>query len=81
MKDVFDWTPPTKEHIALVSEIVYAVWDRSAGIVAAIIAGCAEKTQRLRKSMGGVTCGVDGSVYCLNPLYQVNFISGRKMPP
>eukprot|EP01069_Polyplicarium_translucidae_P003501 Polyplicarium_translucidae@DN2330_c0_g1_i1.p1 len=66
---LWDWTPPV-ETVKIVQHLATMVFDRSAALAAVAIAGMAKKTGRLSPAMGGMTCGIDGSVYTCNEWYQ-----------
>lgn len=46
------------------------VFRRSAAVSAVAIAAMAKATGRLQTAMGGLTVGIDGSLYTLNPTYR-----------
>eukprot|EP01055_Gregarina_sp_Pseudo9_P000373 Gregarina_sp_Pseudo_9__372@NODE_1240_length_1747_cov_256_183255_g1166_i0_p1_GENE_NODE_1240_length_1747_cov_256_183255_g1166_i0NODE_1240_length_1747_cov_256_183255_g1166_i0_p1_ORF_typecomplete_len485_score95_80Hexokinase_2/PF03727_16/2e48Hexokinase_1/PF00349_21/3_8e47PRRSV_Env/PF02340_15/0_17PRRSV_Env/PF02340_15/13_NODE_1240_length_1747_cov_256_183255_g1166_i0851539 len=69
MMQEWDWSV-NKEDLKVIKQIVDAVFDRSAGMTAVVVAAMAKKTKRLQPAMGGVTVGVDGSMYTKNPKYQ-----------
>lgn len=68
-QDLWDWNPPT-EALPVLQQLVRAVFTRSAAISAALIAGMCKATGRLQPAMGGLTVGLDGSLYVLNESYQ-----------
>lgn len=43
---------------------------RSAAVSAVAIAAMAKSTGRLTRAMGGLTVGIDGTLYVQNPVYQ-----------
>eukprot|EP01071_Lankesteria_metandrocarpae_P012667 Lankesteria_metandrocarpae@DN6140_c0_g1_i1.p1 len=53
----------------IVKNLFTMVFDRSAALSAALIAGMAKRTRRLQPAMGGLTVGIDGSLYTQNPWY------------
>eukprot|EP01054_Gregarina_sp_Poly1_P000095 Gregarina_sp_Poly_1__94@NODE_1020_length_5329_cov_521_329913_g711_i0_p1_GENE_NODE_1020_length_5329_cov_521_329913_g711_i0NODE_1020_length_5329_cov_521_329913_g711_i0_p1_ORF_typecomplete_len507_score81_43Hexokinase_2/PF03727_16/2_1e50Hexokinase_1/PF00349_21/1_7e47ROK/PF00480_20/0_14ROK/PF00480_20/1_7e03_NODE_1020_length_5329_cov_521_329913_g711_i01861523 len=69
MKQEWNWNL-NNEDLKVVKSIVDVVFDRSAGMTAVTVAALAKKTKRLQPAMGGVTVGVDGSMYKKNEKYQ-----------
>eukprot|EP00382_Lankesteria_abbotti_P001216 CAMPEP_0113844314 /NCGR_PEP_ID=MMETSP0372-20130328/176_1 /TAXON_ID=340204 /ORGANISM="Lankesteria abbotti" /LENGTH=509 /DNA_ID=CAMNT_0000813319 /DNA_START=70 /DNA_END=1599 /DNA_ORIENTATION=- /assembly_acc=CAM_ASM_000359 len=53
-----------------IRRICYAVFDRSAALAACVIAACARKSGKLQPAMGGLTVGIDGSLYKCNKFYR-----------
>lgn len=76
----------TFDHTELewIKAICTVVFERAAAMAALIIAGAAIKSGRLQEAMGGVTAGVDGSLYKCNPFLRedlrryLNIILGEK---
>lgn len=58
------------EQLSAVRDICLAVMDRAAALASVIIAACAIKTGRLQKAFGGVSIGIDGSLYKKNAFIQ-----------
>ncbi|XP_055389109.1 hexokinase-like [Condylostylus longicornis] len=69
LEEMWQWTPP-QEHVERVKALFVAVFDRSAALASVMIAALAKKTGRLQPAMGGLTVGVDGSLYTQNILYR-----------
>eukprot|EP00917_Polyrhabdina_sp_WS-2016_P018207 GHVP01039314.1.p1 GENE.GHVP01039314.1~~GHVP01039314.1.p1 ORF type:complete len:507 (-),score=73.98 GHVP01039314.1:85-1557(-) len=55
---------------SFIQSLINSAFSRSAGLGAAVVAGMAHKTGRLSAGMGGLTCGIDGSLYTQNKFYQ-----------
>lgn len=74
----------TQRELVWVREICVAVFNRAAALTATMIAACALATGRLRDAVGGVTVGVDGSLFKCNYFLQLdirrylNLILGEK---
>lgn len=66
---MWDWSP-SDNYVGMIKTLFTTVFDRSAALAAAAIAGMAKKTGRLQPAMGGLTVGVDGSLYTQNEKYQ-----------
>lgn len=73
-----EWTPSTEELI-VVKRLVDGLFRRSALLVATIVAALCKKTNRLQRALGGVTVGVDGSMFTKNPKYRDQVSLGLKM--
>lgn len=58
------------DDLLIVSRISTAVMDRSAAIAAILVAACAHKTGRLQAAFGGLSVGIDGSLYKKNSEYR-----------
>ncbi|XP_055388868.1 hexokinase-like [Condylostylus longicornis] len=56
--------------LGVIHRIATAVMDRSARLAAVLISGCARKTGRLQAAFGGLSVGIDGSLYKRNPWYR-----------
>lgn len=69
LHDLWDWTPP-KDYVQKVQQLFTKVFDRSAALASVVIAGMARQTGRLQPALGGVTVGVDGSLYTRNEKYR-----------
>lgn len=69
LKVMWDWSP-SDEYVRMVKKLFTTVFDRSAALAAVVIAGMGKKTERLQPAMGGLTVGVDGSLYTQNEKYQ-----------
>eukprot|EP01071_Lankesteria_metandrocarpae_P007172 Lankesteria_metandrocarpae@DN4606_c0_g1_i1.p1 len=61
---------PTDKQCADMKSICQVIYDRSAALSAVAIAACAKKTGRLQPAMGGLTVGIDGSLYKCNKFYR-----------
>eukprot|EP01057_Protomagalhaensia_wolfi_P002638 Protomagalhaensia_wolfi_Nauph_80__2637@NODE_277_length_2952_cov_21_849983_g207_i0_p1_GENE_NODE_277_length_2952_cov_21_849983_g207_i0NODE_277_length_2952_cov_21_849983_g207_i0_p1_ORF_typecomplete_len509_score115_86Hexokinase_1/PF00349_21/3_2e52Hexokinase_2/PF03727_16/3e50_NODE_277_length_2952_cov_21_849983_g207_i03051831 len=58
------------EELQRVQGLCAAVYDRAAALAAMLICGTATKTGRLQQAMGGVTVGIDGSLYKCNEFFR-----------
>ncbi|KAH0487891.1 MAG: uncharacterized protein KVP18_002170 [Porospora cf. gigantea A] len=70
MKQHWDWEVADEGHLRIIYKLISAVFQRSAVLAAICVAAIAKKTRRLQPAMGGLTLGVDGSLFCMNPKYQ-----------
>jgi len=68
LEGLWEWEVP-KEDRVIVKRLFSMVFDRSAALAASVIAGMAKKTRRLLPAMGGLTVGIDGSLYTQNVWY------------
>eukprot|EP01069_Polyplicarium_translucidae_P011695 Polyplicarium_translucidae@DN425_c0_g1_i1.p1 len=59
-----------QHHLQIVRDICTAVYDRSAYLVAGLVAATAMKTGYLQPAKGGVTVAIDGSLYRMNACYR-----------
>jgi len=75
VKEVFDWDisdwPEAEKR--MIYKLIGAVFDRSATIAALMTAVFADRTRHLQPALGGVTVGVDGSLYLKNEKYRKTF--------
>lgn len=69
LKLMWNWAA-SPEHVQMVKALFTAVFDRSAALAAVAIAAMAKKTEHLQPAMGGLTIGVDGSLYTQNEKYR-----------
>eukprot|EP01056_Protomagalhaensia_sp_Gyna25_P001445 Protomagalhaensia_sp_Gyna_25__1444@NODE_172_length_4653_cov_470_453186_g134_i0_p1_GENE_NODE_172_length_4653_cov_470_453186_g134_i0NODE_172_length_4653_cov_470_453186_g134_i0_p1_ORF_typecomplete_len512_score88_07Hexokinase_1/PF00349_21/3e53Hexokinase_2/PF03727_16/1_7e46_NODE_172_length_4653_cov_470_453186_g134_i0941629 len=56
--------------LQMIQGLCVAVYDRAAALAAMLICGTATKTGRLQHALGGVTIGVDGSLYKCNEFFR-----------
>lgn len=73
LKVMWDWIPSI-EYIRMIQKLFTQVFDRSAALAAAVIAAMAKKTGKLQPAMGGLTVGVDGSLYTRNETYRQRLV-------
>jgi len=73
IKEKLNWDIEDQEHLQMIYKIVCAVFDRSATISALMTSVLANRTRHLQKALGGVTVGVDGSLYLKNPKYKKTY--------
>eukprot|EP01055_Gregarina_sp_Pseudo9_P000379 Gregarina_sp_Pseudo_9__378@NODE_1246_length_1743_cov_334_109155_g1172_i0_p1_GENE_NODE_1246_length_1743_cov_334_109155_g1172_i0NODE_1246_length_1743_cov_334_109155_g1172_i0_p1_ORF_typecomplete_len518_score169_40Hexokinase_1/PF00349_21/3_8e51Hexokinase_2/PF03727_16/1_4e46_NODE_1246_length_1743_cov_334_109155_g1172_i0991652 len=64
----------TLDELRWVQHICSAVFERGASLSAMLISGCAIKTGRLQEAMGGLTIGIDGSLYKCNPFFRESIV-------
>lgn len=69
LKTMWHWSPP-QEYVEMVKALFTTVFDRSAALAAVVIAAMAKSTGKLQPAMGGLTVGVDGSLYTQNEMYR-----------
>lgn len=69
LKIMWDFSPPD-EHVVMIKSLFTVIYDRSASLSAVVIAAMAEKTAKLQPALGGLTVGVDGSLYTQNKTYR-----------
>lgn len=60
----------TLDELKWIQHICTVIYERGASLAAVIIAGCALKSGRLQEAMGGLTVGIDGSLYKCNPFFR-----------
>eukprot|EP01070_Trichotokara_eunicae_P008899 Trichotokara_eunicae@DN5912_c0_g1_i10.p1 len=83
-KHFWDWDLSQRD-VEQIHSLVVTIWKRSAALSAVAICALAKKTGRLQRAMGGVTVGIDGSVFVKNVKYQqfvresVNEILGEEL--
>eukprot|EP01053_Blabericola_migrator_P002743 Blabericola_migrator_1__2742@NODE_1782_length_3799_cov_120_045820_g1148_i0_p2_GENE_NODE_1782_length_3799_cov_120_045820_g1148_i0NODE_1782_length_3799_cov_120_045820_g1148_i0_p2_ORF_typecomplete_len494_score85_66Hexokinase_1/PF00349_21/2e47Hexokinase_2/PF03727_16/3_1e45_NODE_1782_length_3799_cov_120_045820_g1148_i0711552 len=65
-----EWNVEDMKRLTMVRDLCYAVLKRSANLLAVCIAALAKQTGKLQYAAGGVTVGIDGSVYTKNPEYR-----------
>lgn len=70
LEQLWSWKVTDMDILRLIQRLVIAVFRRSAAIAAVAIAGMAMATGRLQPAMGGVTVGIDGTLYVKNAVYQ-----------
>jgi len=73
IKEKLNWHVEDQDHLQMIYKLVCAVLDRSATISALMTAALAIRTRHLQKALGGVTVGVDGSLYLKNPKYKKTY--------
>jgi len=67
------------EYLQMIQALCSAVFERSAALSACVIVGCAKKTNHLQEARGGLTVGIDGSLYKCNAFYRENVRSYLKI--
>eukprot|EP01054_Gregarina_sp_Poly1_P011467 Gregarina_sp_Poly_1__11466@NODE_985_length_5470_cov_797_213215_g692_i0_p2_GENE_NODE_985_length_5470_cov_797_213215_g692_i0NODE_985_length_5470_cov_797_213215_g692_i0_p2_ORF_typecomplete_len514_score88_85Hexokinase_1/PF00349_21/1_9e51Hexokinase_2/PF03727_16/1_9e44_NODE_985_length_5470_cov_797_213215_g692_i037935334 len=60
----------TLDELRWIQHICSLVFERGAALAAMIISGCSLKSGRLQEAMGGLTVGIDGSLYKCNPFFR-----------
>lgn len=73
MKSAFNWDVSSEEELRMIYKLICAVFDRSATIAALQTIVFVNRTRHLQKALGGVTVGIDGSLYLKNPKYRKTF--------
>lgn len=59
-----------QDDLRTIHRIATTVMDRSASMAAVFISACAQKSGRLQAAFGGLSVGIDGSLYKKNPWYR-----------
>eukprot|EP01054_Gregarina_sp_Poly1_P002107 Gregarina_sp_Poly_1__2106@NODE_1558_length_3849_cov_9_612110_g1028_i0_p4_GENE_NODE_1558_length_3849_cov_9_612110_g1028_i0NODE_1558_length_3849_cov_9_612110_g1028_i0_p4_ORF_typecomplete_len143_score21_30Hexokinase_2/PF03727_16/4_6e24_NODE_1558_length_3849_cov_9_612110_g1028_i011691597 len=65
-----EWDVQDLKALQMVRDLCYGVLRRSANLLAVCIAALAKQTGKLQYAAGGVTVGIDGSVYTKNQEYR-----------
>ncbi|EZG44252.1 hexokinase [Gregarina niphandrodes] len=60
------------EELGWVKDLCEVVFRRSAALAAVLVAGIAIKTGKLQEAIGGLTVGIDGSLWKCNPKYRAD---------
>jgi len=73
LKTKLGWDLQDIDQLRMVYKIACVIFDRSATISALMTSVLAHRTRHLQKALGGVTVGVDGSLYLKNPKYKKTY--------
>eukprot|EP00917_Polyrhabdina_sp_WS-2016_P014436 GHVP01031554.1.p1 GENE.GHVP01031554.1~~GHVP01031554.1.p1 ORF type:complete len:512 (-),score=75.90 GHVP01031554.1:159-1694(-) len=70
LREKWEVADPKPEVIKVVKDVCTLIYDRSATLVACLVAAISEKTGYLQAAKGGLTVAVDGSLFVHNHVYR-----------